>query len=127
MSDNLQKYLNLLEQEKEQEENFEISPPVQEINTKPQQSYKTYEGYNTIVPDVPDVLPDSGFIQPKKSLADLKNDEEFATRAARFLESIGRNENIFEYLRDADYSLSSAIVRAKEVNEWTDEQNQDYI
>ena len=96
MSDNLQKYLNLLEQEKEQEENFEISPPVQEINTKPQPSYKTYEGYNTIVPDVPDVLPDSGFIQPKKSLADLKNDEEFATRAARFLESIGRNENIFE-------------------------------
>jgi hypothetical protein len=127
MSDNLQKYLNLLEQEKEQEENFEISPPVQEINTKPQPSYKTYEGYNTIVPDVPDVLPDSGFIQPKKSLADLKNDEEFATRAARFLESIGRNENIFEYLRDADYSLSSAIVRAKEVNQWTDEQNQDYI
>ena len=127
MSDNLQKYLNLLEQEKEQEENFEISPPIQEINTKPQPSYKTYEGYNTIVPEVPDVLPESNFLQPKKSLADLKNDEEFATRAARFLESIGRNENIFEYLRDADYSLSSAIVRAKEVNQWTDEQNQVYI
>ena len=61
------------------------------------------------------------------SLADLEKDPEFAKRAARFLEGIGRNENIFEYLRDADYSLSAAIVRSTEVDDWTNEQQQDYV
>ena len=46
--------------------------------------------------------------------------------ANRFLESIGSNDNIFEYLRDAEYSLSSALVRAKQANQWTPEQQRDY-
>ena len=47
-------------------------------------------------------------------------------RADRFLDGIGSNENIFEYLRDADYSLGSAIVRSFQTGNWTDEQKEDY-
>src|SRR5210317_40018 len=66
-------------------------------------------------------------LSPKKSLGDLKKDSEFAMRADRFLDGIGSNENIFEYLRDADYSLGSAIVRSFETGKWTDEQKEDYV
>lgn len=62
----------------------------------------------------------------KKSLTDLANDDEFSKTSQRFLESIGSNDNIFEYLRDSEYSLSSAIVRARQANEWTEQQQQDY-
>lgn len=62
----------------------------------------------------------------KKSLTDLANDEEFSTTAQRFLQSIGENDNIFEYLRDSEYSLSSAITRAIQANEWDEQQKQDY-
>ena len=62
----------------------------------------------------------------KKSLTQLSEDPEFAVRAERFLDGIGSNENIFEYLRDSDYSLSSAIVRSFQTGKWTEEQKQDY-
>ena len=62
----------------------------------------------------------------KKSLTQLSEDPEFAVRAERFLDGIGSNENIFEYLRDADYSLGSAIVRSFQTGKWTEEQKQDY-
>ena len=61
------------------------------------------------------------------SLTDLEKDPEFAMRAQRFLQGIGRNENIFEYLRDENFSLSSAFVRSTEVGDWTEEEKQDYI
>ena len=63
----------------------------------------------------------------KTSLTALANDDEFATKASRFLEGIGSNENIFEYLRDSDYSLTSAIGRSFAVGDWTEEQKQDYL
>ncbi len=62
----------------------------------------------------------------KPSLTQLANDDEFAAISQRFLESIGSNDNIFEYLRDSEYSLSSAIVRARQANKWTEQQDQDY-
>jgi len=62
----------------------------------------------------------------KKSLTELANDDEFSKTASRFLESIGKDENIFEYLRDSEYSLSSALVRARQANQWTNEQQKDY-
>ena len=61
------------------------------------------------------------------SLTDLEKDPEFAMRAERFLQGVGRNENIFEYLRDENFSLSSAFVRSTEVGNWTEEEKQDYI
>ena len=61
------------------------------------------------------------------SLTDLEKDPEFAMRAERFLQGVGRNENIFEYLRDENFSLSSAFVRSTEVGDWTEEEKLDYI
>ena len=62
----------------------------------------------------------------KISLSELRQDEEFQERASRFLEGVGANEDIFEYLRDADFSLSSAIVRSFQTGNWTEQQKEDY-
>lgn len=64
----------------------------------------------------------SSFIYKKKSLTELANDPEFQKRADRFLDGIGSNEEIFEYLRDANFSLSSAMVRSFQTGKWTDDQ-----
>lgn len=61
------------------------------------------------------------------SLSQLERNPEFSFRSKRFLNGIGRNENIFEYLRDADFSLGSAITRSFEVGDWNDEEKQDYL
>ena len=87
-------------------------------------------GYDTNVGQVYDKL-DQGISVPsisfgKKSLTELASNDEFSKTSERFLESIGSNDNIFEYLRDSEYSLSSAIVRAKQANDWTNQQQQDY-
>ena len=87
-------------------------------------------GYETNVGQVYDKL-DEGISAPstrfgKLSLTDLANNDKFNEVSERFLESIGSNDNIFEYLRDSEYSLSSAIVRAKQANDWTAQQQQDY-
>ena len=60
------------------------------------------------------------------TLDDLERDPEFQMRANRFMESIEDDENIFEYLRDSDFSLSSAFVRAGEVKGWSDQAKEDY-
>lgn len=66
------------------------------------------------------------------SLTDLENDEEFNKTAARFLQSVGekslygKDEDIFEYLRDSDWSLGSALTRSMEVNNWTEQEKNDY-
>ena len=60
------------------------------------------------------------------TLDQLEKDPEFQMRAERFMESIGDDEDIFEYLRDTDFSLSSAIARAGEVKGWSDEAKADY-
>ena len=127
MSDILQEYLDILELEKKQEEHNQRTPEIGEINTPPVQNFESYEEYNPLVQKPVSPLIEEEDTQPKKSLTELKNDSEFAKRSARFLKGIGRNENIFEFLRDAEYSLSSAIKRSFEVGEWTNEQKEDYI
>ena len=42
------------------------------------------------------------------------------------MESIGTDEEIFEYLRDTDFSLSSAIARAGQIKGWSEEAKADY-
>ena len=73
-----------------------------------------------------DTVAPQTYSNGKKSLTELASDEEFSTRSERFLEGIESNENIFEYLRDAEYSLSSAIVRSFQTGKWTEEQKEDY-
>ena len=69
----------------------------------------------------------SSYLYKKKSLTELANDPEFQTRADRFLDGIGSNEEIFEYLRDANFSLSSAMVRSFQTGNWTEDQKEDYL
>ena len=63
----------------------------------------------------------------KYSLSQLEKDPEFSFRAKRFLDGIGRNENIFEFLRDTEFSLSSAISRSFEVGKWSPQEKEDYV
>ena len=63
----------------------------------------------------------------KMSMTELQQDPEIQARAERFMESIGSDENIIEYLRDAEYSLSAAGVRAVQSSNWKDETKEDYF
>ena len=63
----------------------------------------------------------------KMSMTELQQDPEFQARAERFMESIGSDENIIEYLRDADYSLAAAGVRAVQSSKWKDQTKEDYL
>ena len=109
MPTQLELYLQQIEEDKKQQEekesDFFYTPDVAS-SQKP-------EGYETFITD-PNL--EQSNIEPirsgKKTLTQLKETPEFADKAARFLDGIGSNEDIFEYLRDADYSLSSAIVRS---------------
>ena len=116
------------EQQEEQEKNFlsnlysQVVTPTQTVTTAPIGGQLA-----KIDKDLKQDLKTTPFIiSGKKSLTQLAEDEEFAIRSERFLDGIGSNENIFEYLRDADYSLSSAIVRSFQTGNWTEEQKQDY-
>ena len=60
------------------------------------------------------------------SLDDLDNDEYFQKRANRFLESIGTDEDIYETLRDSDWSITDALARAYDSGKWTEQQKADY-
>ena len=66
------------------------------------------------------------------SLSDLEQDEEFNKIADRFLASVskktllGGDDDIFEYLRDSNYSLSSAITRNIELGKWSEQDKNDY-
>jgi len=120
MANPLEELIQQLQLEDEQEQ--VRVPPVPLANIEAAERQKYPEGYKEIVYEA---FPERTFTG-KSSLTDLANDEEFSTRAARFLEGIGSNDNIFEYLRDADYSLSSAITRSFQTGKWTPEQIEDY-
>ena len=59
-------------------------------------------------------------------LNDLESDAEFQKRANRFLESIGEEDDIFEYMRDSDFNLYSAMDRYNKSGKFTEEQKADY-
>jgi len=66
-------------------------------------------------------------LSEKYTVAELRDNKNFNTRAERFLEGLGSNEDIFEYLRDSEYSLSSAMVRSLQTGKWTNQQKEDYV
>ena len=86
----------------------EVAPPL----VPPYQSQSIYSEF----PEISSSPVKNNFA--KKSLTELKRDPEFAKTAVRFMESIGKNENIFEYLRDSDFSLSAAGQRAIAAKSW---------
>jgi hypothetical protein len=116
-----------------QQMNGQEDPNKQEddfLYTPESMSYGEVEGYDQIIVDP--IEEDQDYELPslttkKRSLQDLRKDAEFDNRASRFLEGIESNEDIFEYLRDSDYSLSSAAVRSFQSGNWSDEQKEDYV
>jgi len=119
-------YMQQLRQDQgiEEEEDFLYSPS--------DVSRGEIEGYDSLVVE-PTKQEERVEITPAEStgkkftLGELRNDKEFDMRSARFLDGIEENDDIFEYLRDADYSLSSAISRSFQSGKWTDEQKEDYV
>ena len=71
--------------------------------------------------------PISSKLGKKYSMTQLQADTEFNKRANRFLTTIGEDDNIIEYLRDSDYSLTSAMQRASQIGNWSNQTKQDYI
>ena len=111
-------------QDKEPSKKVSDQKAVQEfISVKEEEpTYSTPQSYTAVSQaDTPSTL---GY---NYSLTDLENDPEFASIAGRFLESLGESEDIFEYLRDEDFSLSAAAVRASQIGEWSEQQKQDYV
>jgi len=64
--------------------------------------------------------------QEKFSLNDLDEDSTYQEVATRFLRSIGSDENIYENLRDAKYSIGDAVMLASRSGKWTKQQQSDY-
>jgi len=122
-----------IEELKEQEKllkNQELSSIYNRIHGGSTPEEKTLVGYDENIGSVYKQISKS-FDSPtkstgKKSLTELAADEEFSMRSERFLEGVAKNENIFEYLRDSEYSLSSSLVRSFQAGKWTEEQKQDY-
>ena len=124
MSDSsLKEYYDYLNSSKKEFES--ITTPVPTDSFKTSETSEEDKIYNSMGLNEEILYPESIY-KSKKTLTELAEDEEFATRAERFLEGVGKNENIFEYLRDSEYSLSAAAQRSFEVGKWTDEQKEDY-
>ena len=136
----LQKYLDLTQQEDLQEElEAEGLPPLSsEIQKKYTSSFDP-AFLETGIGKIPQNLQQSynkGFVdqsifptstlKSKYSLSDLEKDPEFIIRAERFMEDIGSKEDIFEYLRDPQFSISSAIQRSAQIGNWSDQAKEDY-
>ena len=127
MADQLQSYLDYINEDKQRKED--------EKNLLAYENFLNEESLPTPTNDYTEVVEskEPSFSSPsisrggKKTLTQLENDPKFAEIANRFLESIGEDDDIFEYLRDSDYSLSAAALRSIQSNSWTDQQAEDYI
>lgn len=99
----------------------EYVTPTTPTTTRPRAGLETYQPQN-----IKDRSLGFQVFRGTYTLDDLEQDDEFQMRADRFMESIKDDEDIFEYLRDSDFSLSSAFVRAGEVKGWSDQAKEDY-
>ena len=115
--------------QKPQEMQEGVGPLYQEIpQVKPNEIQQAKDSIvGNIQKEIEQTITPPTAVKTKKSLTELAEDEEFSTRAERFLEGIESNENIFEYLRDAEYSLSAAATRSFQTGKWTKEQKEDYV
>ena len=91
----------------------------------PQDSIEEYN--NTITTTETEEPTVASSLGSTYTLEQLEKNPEFSMRAERFMEDIGKDEDIFEYLRDVNFSLSSAIVRSMQIGDWTDQAKEDYV
>lgn len=99
----------------------EYVTPTTETPTLPRAGLETYQPQN-----IKDRSLGFQVFRGTYTLDDLEKDPEFQLRSERFMESIKDDEDIFEYLRDSDFSLSSAFVRSGQVKGWSDQAKEDY-
>jgi hypothetical protein len=117
----------------EEEDRFKIPDPLIKIYNQNQNPLvqqkriptRQVEQYNNSFIDStePTVASDLG---AEYTLDELEQDPEFQERAERFMESINQNEDIFEYIRDANFNISSALMRSFEIADWSEEAKADY-
>ena len=101
----------------------EPQKPLETIKTTPTKYRSAFDNLNLTGLSQQPLQP----LSEKYTVAELRDNKTFNTRAERFLEGLGSNEDIFEYLRDSEYSLSSAMVRSLQTGKWTDQQKEDYV
>ena len=117
----------------------ESTEPVEEIDEELEEAYnnpkyvapaKTRLRYpRTKVRGIPlggPALPDFGSGKGY-SISSLENNADFNRVADRFFESIGKDEDIVEYLRDSDWNVGSAGTRMLEMKGWDQQTKEDYI
>ena len=63
----------------------------------------------------------------KYSQTEWEAQPEFQRTWNRFANSIGEDDDFYEFMRDADWNLGSAAFRAIESGKWNDQQKQDYL
>ena len=119
MSNQLDLYIQSLQEQKAKEEEQEEEQSFYYTPTS-----ETPEGYDTFVtePTTEREVNPYDSTPGKTTLTELKKDPEFAQRASRFLEGVGSNDNIFEYLRDSDYNLYSGMQRAMDSGKFNEQQ-----
>ena len=83
--------------------------------------------FSNLRPPRTEALTTSPLTTKKYSQTDLYANPEFQRIAERFMESIGADEDVFEYMRDADWRLGSTLVRAAQIGNWDDQQKSDYV
>ena len=114
-SDEIEIFNNLQQQEETQTKQATIEPePEAELSAEEVDQYNSY-------------IQTSPRRGTRYTLDELERDPKFQETASRFMEDIGRDEEIFEYLRDSDWSLASAIMRSREIKDWSSQAKQDYI
>ena len=142
-------FSNLSSPLNQEEEEEEVSPitsisEVSPITSIPEEARTTpsiFSNLSTSIPEEARTTPsmfgnlstpiDTPSFDPitstKFSQTELYANPEFQRVAERFMESIGSDEDVFEYMRDADWRLGSTITRAAQIGNWNDQQKRDYV
>ena len=116
-----------IEQEKLAEMQSSISIPATPIEKEPSTS-NFWDQYDTPFKDLVDStkLPPQIRYDKDYSIEDLDKDKHFQAVANRWLTSIGTDDDIYETLRDSDWSITGAVLRAYKSGKWTEQQKADY-
>ena len=123
---NLNNVSPLVEEEEEKPSTFLTSPPVEEpIKEKTSQPF----GFLSSLPvqTKPQSIPQS--LGYDYNVADFRNNKQVQEAWERFYDSAELNNydnDVVEYLRDAEYSLGSVGLRSRQMKNWGEQTRKDY-
>ena len=96
-------------------------PPLPDNQTKPIRTDSIASEFGLPEINLPSVRYRTG---KEYDLNDLEADQDFQSRSKRFLASIGEDDDIFEYMRDSDFNLVSAMSRYSKSGKFTEQQKE---